>query len=63
MHPRLNVSLQGSERDVGQNLISAAHETRPHFKATSGNIDVAIAVVCSDCQFSDCFEEIRIWIH
>ena len=63
MHLIQKVTLPRSERDVGQNLISGAHETRLHFKAARGKFDVAITVVCSDRQFSDCFEEIRIWIH
>jgi Ohr subfamily peroxiredoxin len=44
LRARLNVSLPGSERDVAQSLVNAAHQTCPYSKATRGNIDVTINV-------------------
>jgi osmotically inducible protein OsmC len=41
LQARLNVSLPGLEREVGQALIDEAHQTCPYSKATRGNIDVA----------------------
>jgi len=41
---RLTVSLPGMEREVAQNLVEAAHQTCPYFRATRGNIDVAITL-------------------
>lgn len=37
---RLNVSLPGLDREVGEALIKRAHETCPYSKATHGNIAV-----------------------
>jgi len=37
---RLNVSLPGMERAVGETIVEKAHETCPYSKATRGNIDV-----------------------
>jgi osmotically inducible protein OsmC len=42
---RLNVSLPGVEREVGEALIEAAHHTCPYSKATHGNIDVVTTLV------------------
>ena len=42
---RLNVSIPGIERDVGQALIEEAHQICPYSKATRGNIDVSIRLV------------------
>jgi Ohr subfamily peroxiredoxin len=42
---RLNVSLPGVDRAIGQNLIEAAHQTCPYSKATHGNIDVVTTLV------------------
>jgi osmotically inducible protein OsmC len=42
---RLNVSLPGLEREVGQALVDAAHQLCPYSNATRGNIDVAINLV------------------
>jgi Ohr subfamily peroxiredoxin len=42
---RLNVSLPGVDREVGQSLIEAAHHTCPYSKATHGNIDVVTTLV------------------
>jgi Ohr subfamily peroxiredoxin len=42
---RLNVSIPGVERDVGQALIEEAHQICPYSKATRGNIDVSIRLV------------------
>ena len=45
LRARLNVSVPGIERDVAQALVDAAHQTCPYYKATRGNIDVAINLV------------------
>ena len=42
---RLNFSLPGIERDVGQRLVEAAHQLCPYSRATHGNIDVATNLV------------------
>jgi organic hydroperoxide reductase OsmC/OhrA len=39
---RLTVSLPGVERNIAQQLISAAHETCPYSCATRGNVPVDI---------------------
>lgn len=39
---RLNVSLPGIDRDLGETLIAKAHQICPYSKATRGNIDVEI---------------------
>ena len=45
LQARLNVSLPGLERQVGQSILDGAHQTCPYSKATRGNIDVAINLV------------------
>lgn len=45
LQARLNVSLPGLERDVGQSIVDAAHQICPYSKATRGNINVAINLV------------------
>lgn len=45
LQARLNVSLPGVDRNVGQSLIEAAHQTCPYSKATRGNIDVQITLI------------------
>lgn len=45
LRARLNVSLPGVARDVGQALLDAAHQLCPYSKATRGNIDVTINLV------------------
>jgi osmotically inducible protein OsmC len=45
LQARLNVTLEGLERQVAQSLLDAAHQTCPYSKATRGNIDVAINLV------------------
>jgi Ohr subfamily peroxiredoxin len=45
LQARLNISLPGIARDVGQALIDAAHRTCPYSKAIRGNVDVAINLV------------------
>ena len=42
---RLNVSLPGLDREVGQSLIQAAHGICPYSKATRGNIAVETNLV------------------
>ena len=42
---RLNVSMPGVERQIGQRILEVAHQTCPYSKATRGNIDVAINLV------------------
>jgi Ohr subfamily peroxiredoxin len=44
LQARLQVSLPGVDRDVGQALIEAAHQICPYSKATRGNIDVTLAL-------------------
>lgn len=39
---RLNVSLPGIDRSIGETLIAEAHQICPYSKATRGNIDVEI---------------------
>jgi len=45
LRARLNVSLPGVDRQVGQAILDGAHSTCPYSKATRGNIDVAINLV------------------
>jgi Ohr subfamily peroxiredoxin len=45
LQARLNVSIPGVDREVGQALVDAAHQTCPYSKATRGNIDVVINLV------------------
>jgi len=45
LQARLNVTLEGLERQVAQSLLDAAHQTCPYSKATRGNINVAISLV------------------
>ena len=47
LQARLNVTLEGLERQVAQSLLDAAHQTCPYSKATRGNINVAINLVDS----------------
>ena len=42
---RLNISLQGIEREVARTLVEDAEQLCPYSKATRGNIDVAINLV------------------
>jgi Ohr subfamily peroxiredoxin len=42
---RLNVSLPGLERQVGQKILDLAHQMCPYSKATRGNIDVTINLI------------------
>jgi Ohr subfamily peroxiredoxin len=42
---RLNVSLPGLDRQVGQKILDLAHQTCPYSKATRGNIDVTINLI------------------
>jgi Ohr subfamily peroxiredoxin len=44
LQARLNVSLQGIERDVAEALVAQAHQTCPYSKATRGNIYVELSV-------------------
>lgn len=45
LQARLNVSLPGVDREIGQALVDAAHQTCPYSKATRGNIDVVITLL------------------
>jgi lipoyl-dependent peroxiredoxin len=45
LQARLNVSLPGVERQVGQSILDGAHQICPYSKVTRGNIDVAINLV------------------
>ena len=45
LQARLNVSLPGVEREVGQAILEDAHQTCPYSKATHGNINVVTNVV------------------
>jgi osmotically inducible protein OsmC len=42
---RLNVAIPGVQHDIAQVLGDEAHKICPYFKATRGNIDVAINLV------------------
>lgn len=45
LQARLNVSIPGVPRDIGQALIDHAHQTCPYSKAIRGNVNVAIQLV------------------
>ena len=45
LQARLNVTLPGIDRKVGQELVEAAHQLCPYSKATRGNIDVTIKLL------------------
>lgn len=45
LQARLNVSLPGLDKALGQELIGEAHATCPYSKATRGNINVTISLV------------------
>jgi osmotically inducible protein OsmC len=45
LQARLNVSMPGVPRDIGQALIDMAHQMCPYSKATRGNINVVIQLV------------------
>ena len=45
LQARLNVSLPGVDREVGQAIVDGAHQICPYSKATRGNIAVAINLV------------------
>src|SRR5262249_20856192 len=47
LQARLNVTLEGLDRQVAQSLLDAAHQTCPYSKAMRGNIAVAINLVDS----------------
>lgn len=42
---RLNVTIPGIERTLGEELVEAAHQICPYSKATRGNIDVELKLV------------------
>jgi len=42
----LLIDLPGIERDVARRLIRRAHETCPYSRATHGNLDVKVDLVC-----------------
>jgi osmotically inducible protein OsmC len=44
---RFNISLPGMDRSVAEALADAAHQTCPYSKATRGNVDVALNLLCS----------------
>jgi lipoyl-dependent peroxiredoxin len=45
LQARLNVTIPGVDREVGQKIIDAAHEVCPYSKATRGNIPVTVTLV------------------
>lgn len=45
LRARLNVHLPGVDREVGQELLEAAHQICPYSKATRGNIDVELNLI------------------
>ena len=45
LQARLNVTLEGLDRQVAQKLLDAAHQTCPYSKATRGNIPVEINLI------------------
>ena len=42
---RLNVSLPGLARDLGQQVIEMAHNTCPYSKALKGNIGIELKLI------------------
>ncbi|MFZ6757414.1 organic hydroperoxide resistance protein [Undibacterium sp. Ji50W] len=44
LQARLKVSLPGLPRDVGQDLIAAAHQICPYSKMSRGNIEVSVTL-------------------
>jgi lipoyl-dependent peroxiredoxin len=47
LRARLAICLPGVEREVAQALVDEAHQTCAYSKATRGNIDVVINLVCA----------------
>jgi Ohr subfamily peroxiredoxin len=45
LRARLNVTLEGLDRNVAQTLLDGAEQTCPYSKATRGNIDVEVNLV------------------
>jgi Ohr subfamily peroxiredoxin len=45
LQARLNVSLQGVDRQVARSILDGAEQTCPYSKAVRGNIDVAVNLV------------------
>ncbi|MGU3498320.1 organic hydroperoxide resistance protein [Mycobacterium sp. C31M] len=45
LEARLNVTIPGVDREVGQQIIDGAHQVCPYSKATRGNIPVTITLV------------------
>ncbi|MBP1887411.1 MULTISPECIES: Ohr family peroxiredoxin [Sinorhizobium] len=45
LRARLNVSLPGIDRELGEELLAAAHGICPYSKATHGNIDVTTSLI------------------
>ena len=45
LEARLNVTIPGVDREVGQAIIEGAHQVCPYSKATRGNIPVTITLV------------------
>lgn len=45
LRARLNVSMPGVDREVGQSILTGAEQTCPYSKATKGNIEVEVNLV------------------
>ena len=45
LQARHNVSLPGLDRQVAQSILDEAHQICPYFKATRGNINVAVNLI------------------
>jgi osmotically inducible protein OsmC len=45
LQARHNVSLPGLDRQVAQSILGEAHQICPYFKATRGNINVAVNLI------------------
>jgi len=45
LRARLNINLPGLDREIAEQVVTAAHQTCPYSKATRGNIPVEINLV------------------
>ena len=52
LQARIQVSLPGVERELAHNLLAEADQICPYFKATRGNISVALNIAASQTNIS-----------
>jgi Ohr subfamily peroxiredoxin len=52
LQARIQVSLPGIERELAHNLLAEADQICPYFKATRGNISVALNIAASQTNIS-----------